>query len=163
MRHIISILLENEAGALSRVSGLFSARNYNIDSLTVAPTDDPTLSRITVVTYGEDSTVQQIMKQLNKLVDVVKLIDLAECEHFEREILLVKVQPETRQMDELNKLIQQLAARRLEEFEDIITLELTNVGPKLNQALESLHAYNVIEVVRSGAVGISSGNTVLKL
>lgn len=163
MRHIISILLENEAGALSRVSGLFSARNYNIDSLTVAPTDDPTLSRITVVTYGEDATVQQIMKQLHKLVDVVKLIDLAEYDHFEREILLIKLQPEARQIDELNKKIQELAARRLEEFEDVITLELTNVGSKLNEALESLQAFNVIEVVRSGAVGISSGNAVLRL
>ena len=94
MRHIISILLENEAGALSRVSGLFSARAYNIDSLTVAPTDDPTMSRITLVTTGDDAVVQQIMKQLNKLVDVVKLIDLTEDEHFEREILLIKLQPQ---------------------------------------------------------------------
>ena len=91
MRHIISILLENEAGALSRVSGLFSARAYNIESLTVAPTSDPTISRITVVAQGEEQVVEQIMKQLNKLVDVIKLIDLTEHDHFEREIMLIKV------------------------------------------------------------------------
>ena len=163
MRHIISILLENEAGALSRVSGLFSARNYNIDSLTVAPTDDPTISRITVVTYGEDATVEQIMKQLNKLVDVVELIDLAENEHFEREVLLVKIQPEERQQEQLNQVIHEIAARQLEEQDGVITLEVTNVGSKLNEALAALQVFNVIEVVRSGAVGIASGSVVLRL
>lgn len=163
MRHIISILLENEAGALSRVSGLFSARNYNIDSLTVAPTDDPTMSRITAVTYGEDETVQQIMMQLNKLVDVVKVIDLADNDHFEREILLVKVQPDENQSEALKEKINMLAARQLEQRDGVVTLEVTNVGSKLNEALDDLRAFNVIEVVRSGAVGISSGSAVLRL
>jgi acetolactate synthase-1/3 small subunit len=163
MRHIISILLENEAGALSRVSGLFSARNYNIDSLTVAPTDDPTMSRITAVTYGEDETVQQIMMQLNKLVDVVKVIDLADNDHYEREILLVKVQPEENQLEALNEKINTLTARQLEERDGVVTLEVTNVGSKLNEALDDLQEFNVIEVVRSGAVGISSGSAVLRL
>lgn len=163
MRHIISILLENEAGALSRVSGLFSARNYNIDSLTVAPTDDPTMSRITAVTYGEDETVQQIMMQLNKLVDVVKVIDLADNDHFEREILLVKVKPEENQLATLDDKINVLAARQLEESDGVVTIEITNVGSKLNEALDDLRVFNVIEVVRSGAVGISSGSAVLRL
>ena len=92
MRHIISILLENEAGALSRVAGLFSARGYNIESLTVAPTEDPSLSRMTLVTCGTDEIIEQIIKQLNKLIDVVKLMDLTEGPHIEREMMLVKVQ-----------------------------------------------------------------------
>ena len=128
-------MLENEAGALSRVSGLFSARNYNIDSLTVAPTDDPTMSRITAVTYGEDETVQQIMNQLNKLVDVVKVIDLADSNHFEREILLVKIQPDQNQVEALKEKINLLAAYQLEECDGVVTLEITNVGSKLNDCL----------------------------
>ena len=163
MRHIISILLENEAGALSRVSGLFSARAYNIESLTVAPTDDPTISRITVVAFGEDAIVQQIIKQLNKLVDVINLIDLTENDHFEREILLVKLSPKGAQSVDLEEIIQELAARKLEEQEEYITLEITNIGLKLNEALEKLKPYNIIEVVRSGAVGIGSGTTQLKI
>lgn len=163
MRHIISILLENEAGALSRVSGLFSARAYNIDSLTVAPTDDPTMSRITLVTTGDDAVVQQIMKQLNKLVDVVKLIDLTEDEHFEREILLIKLQPEQHQLDELNKKIRQVAAHQLETRDGIYTLEITNAGQKLNEAIEVLKPYHVVEVVRSGVVGVASGVSILQL
>lgn len=163
MRHIISILLENEAGALSRVSGLFSARNYNIDSLTVSPTDDPTMSRITLVTSGEDDKVEQIMKQLNKLVDVVKLMDLTEHEHFEREILLIKLHPDQDQSKKLAVTIRELAARQLETRDGVVTLEVTNAGPKLNEAIEKLAPYHVIEVVRSGVVGISSGPTVLRL
>ena len=163
MRHIISILLENEAGALSRVSGLFSARAYNIDSLTVAPTDDPTMSRITLVTTGDDAVVQQIMKQLNKLVDVVKLIDLTEDEHFEREILLIKVQPEQQQLAELENKVREVAAHQLEVRDGIYTFEITNAGQKLNEAIEILKPYNVIEVVRSGVVGVASGQSILQL
>ena len=162
MRHIISILLENEAGALSRVSGLFSARAYNIDSLTVAPTDDPTISRITVVTSGEEAVIEQIIKQLNKLVDVVKVSDLTENEHFEREILLVKIQPEEQQKEKLEIVRRELAARQLESRDGIITLEITNAGPKLNSAIERLAPFNVLEVVRSGVVGIGSSTSFLR-
>lgn len=163
MRHIISILLENEAGALSRVSGLFSARAYNIESLTVAPTSDPTISRITVVAQGEEQVVEQIMKQLNKLVDVIKLIDLTEHDHFEREIMLIKVEPAGSQMNSLAAVIEDIQASKLEEEGDIITLEVTDNGHKLNEALEKLEPFKVIEVVRSGAVGIGSGQTLLKI
>ncbi len=163
MRHIISILLENEAGALSRVSGLFSARAYNIASLTVAPTVDPTISRITVVAQGEDAVVQQIIKQLNKLVDVIGVMDLTDNEHFEREIMLVKVAPKGAQEDRINSVIQELSARQLETEEDIVTLEITNNGLKLNEAIEKLKPFNIIEVVRSGAVGIGSGNSLLTI
>ena len=163
MRHIISILLENEAGALSRVSGLFSARAYNIESLTVAPTSDPTISRITVVAQGEEQVVEQIMKQLNKLVDVIRLIDLTEDDHFEREIMLIKVEPAGSQMNSLAAVIEDIQASKLEEEGDIITLEVTDNGHKLNEALEKLEPFNAIEVVRSGAVGIGSGQTLLKI
>lgn len=163
MRHIISILLENEAGALSRVSGLFSARAYNIASLTVAPTDDPTISRITVVAQGEDAVVQQIIKQLNKLVDVIGVMDLTDNEHFEREIMLVKVAPKGAQEGQIKVVIQELAARQLEQNENMMTLEITNIGLKLNEAIEKLKPFNVVEVVRSGAVGIGSGDSVLKI
>ena len=162
MRHIISILLENEAGALSRVSGLFSARAYNIESLTVAPTSDPTISRITVVAQGEEQVVEQIMKQLNKLVDVIKLIDLTENEHFEREIMLIKIEPAGRQIDSLAAVMDDIHANKLEEAGEIITLEVTDNGLKLNEALDKLKPFNIIEVVRSGAVGIGSGQTLLK-
>lgn len=163
MRHIISILLENEAGALSRVSGLFSARAYNISSLTVAPTADPTISRITVVAQGEDAVVQQIIKQLNKLVDVIGVMDLTDNEHFEREIMLVKVAPKGAQEDRIKVVIQELEARLLESQEEMMTLEITNIGLKLNEAIEKLKPFNIVEVVRSGSVGIASGDSVLTI
>ena len=163
MRHIISILLENEAGALSRVSGLFSARAYNIDSLTVAPTDDPTMSRITVVTCGDDAVINQITKQLHKLVDVVKLVKLVDGEHFEREILLLKLLPAESQKVELETCIREIAAVTLDQTEGCITLEITSSGPKLDEAIKILAQFNVIEVVRSGTVGISAGSSVLRL
>ena len=163
MRHIISILLENEAGALSRVSGLFSARAYNIESLTVAPTDDSTISRITVVAHGEEDVVEQIMKQLNKLVDVIKLIDLTENDHFEREIMLIKIEPTGSQLDSMDSVIEDIGAKKLETKDDIITLEVTDNGLRLNEVIEKLIPFNVLEVVRSGAVGISSGHSLLKI
>ncbi|HEX6008421.1 MAG TPA: acetolactate synthase small subunit, partial [Burkholderiales bacterium] len=104
MRHIISVLLENEAGALSRVSGLFSARGYNIESLTVAPTEDETLSRMTVVTSGSDEVIEQITKQLNKLIDVVKVVDLSEGDHIERELMLVKVRAIGKDREEMKRM-----------------------------------------------------------
>ena len=163
MRHIISILLENEAGALSRVSGLFSARAYNIASLTVAPTDDDSISRITVVAYGEDAVVEQILKQLNKLVDVIKVLNLNESEHFERESMLIKVAPDEPQQTQLQVVIESIAAKILVADDDVTTLELTDTCSSLNQAIAKLSPFNIIEVVRSGAVGISSGTTTLKI
>ena len=145
------------------MSGLFSARAYNIESLTVAPTDDPTISRITVVAQGEEDVVEQIMKQLNKLVDVIKLIDLTENDHFEREIMLIKIAPTGSQVDSMDSVIEDIGAKKLETKDDIITLEVTDNGLKLNEVLEKLTPFNVMEVVRSGAVGISSGHSLLKI
>ena len=163
MRHIISILLENEAGALSRVSGLFSARAYNIESLTVAPTDDDSISRITVVAFGEDALVEQILKQLNKLVDVIRLADLTQDEHFEREIMLIKVSPKDSHQSELAEVIKNIQAQVLAVNDNVTTLEIMDTCSNLNAALDKLSSFNVIEVVRSGAVGISSSAATLKI
>ena len=161
MRHIISILLENEAGALSRVAGLFSARAYNIESLTVAPTDDPTLSRMTIVTSGTDDIIEQISKQLNKLIDVVKLIDLTEDAHIERELMLIKVQATHNARDEVKRLVEIFRARIIDVTDTTYTVEITGNGEKLDAFLEALSDTTIHEVVRSGLLGISRGDRVL--
>lgn len=162
MRHIISILLENEAGALSRVAGLFSARGYNIESLTVAPTEDATLSRMTLVTSGSEDVLDQITKQLNKLVDVVKLIDLTEGAHIEREMLLVKVEAKGEVRDEVKRLTDIFRGRILDVSEATYTIELTGAGSKLDAFIQSLRPSGIVEVVRSGAIGIARGDRALR-
>lgn len=163
MRHIISILLENEAGALSRVSGLFSARGYNIESLNVAPTHDSTVSRITVVTDGSDKVIEQIEKQLNKLIDVVKVLDLTADEHIEREILLLKLHNTNATQSVLDVLTNEYSGKVVDNSHDSIVVEITGVGEKLDRAIQSVPAEVICELVRSGALGISAGNTILKL
>ena len=160
-KHIISLLLENESGALSRVAGLFSARGYNIESLSVAPTDDETLSRMTIVTSGTDDIVEQIQKQLNKLIDVVKLIDLTECAHIERELLLAKVDATGEARDEVKRLVDIFNGNIVDVTETTYTVELTDSGDKLDNFLASLSSVKIHEVVRSGAIGISSGDNIL--
>ena len=161
MRHIISILLENESGALSRVAGLFSARAYNIESLTVAPTDDPTLSRMTLVTTGTDDIIEQISKQLNKLVDVVKIHDLTEDAHIERELMLIKVQATNGARDEVKRLVEIFRARIIDVTDTTYTIEITGNGEKLDAFVEALSDIPIHEVVRSGLLGISRGDRVL--
>ncbi len=163
MRHIISILLENEAGALSRVSGLFSARGYNIESLTVAPTDDSTVSRITVVTAGSDKVIQQITNQLNKLVDVVKVIDLTADEHVEREILLLKLHNTKESQSILKILENEYSGKVVDASNGTVIIEITGVGEKLDQAIQAVPSNFIYELVRSGALGIATGTTKLKL
>jgi acetolactate synthase-1/3 small subunit len=163
MRHIISILLENESGALSRVSGMFSARGYNIESLTVAPTDDSSLSRMTVVSRGSDEVIEQIIKQLNKLVDVVKLQDLTEYTHIEREMMLMKVMACGRDREELKRLADIFRGRVIDVTDESYTVELTGTGDKLDAFIKALGDRQIIEVVRSGAMGIARGKTALKL
>ena len=161
MRHIISILLENEAGALSRVAGLFSARGYNIESLTVAPTEDPTLSRMTIVTFGSDAIIEQITKQLNKLVDVVKLQDLTEGAHIERELMLVKVKAFDAAREEVKRLVDIFRGRIIDVTDSTYTLELTGTVEKLDAFLKALEATEIIEVARSGVTGIARGDRAL--
>jgi len=163
MRHIISILMENEAGALSRVAGLFSARGYNIESLAVAPTEDPSLSRMTLVTTGTDEIIEQITKQLNKLIDVVKLMDMTEGEHIEREMMLIKVQADSGQRDELKRVSDIFRGRIIDVTDRTYTIELTGTGDKLDAFLQALDKALIIEVVRSGVSGIARGERALRL
>lgn len=162
MRHIISILLENEAGALSRVAGLFSARGYNIESLTVAPTEDPSLSRMTLVTRGSDEIIEQITKQLNKLVDVVKLMDLTEGSHLEREMLLVKVRAaDGEARAEVKRMADIFRARIVDVTDTTYTIEITGVADKLDAFVQALDSKTIMETVRSGVSGIARGEKAL--
>jgi len=163
MRHIISILMENESGALSRVAGLFSARGYNIESLTVAPTEDASLSRMTLVTSGTDKVVEQIKKQLNKLIDVVKLVDLVENEHIEREISLIKVRATGTARDEINRLVAIFRGRIVDVTDTSYTIELTGSCGKIDAFLKAVPNDTIIEVVRSGVLGIARGEKGLRL
>jgi acetolactate synthase-1/3 small subunit len=161
-RHVIAVLLENESGALSRVAGLFSARGYNIESLTVAATHDPTLSRMTIVTIGTDRVVEQIIKQLNKLVDVVRLTDLTEVAFIEREIMMVKVRAVDAGREELKRMADIFRGRILDVTDSSYVIELTGDDHKLSAFLDAIGRDNVIEAVRSGATGIARGDKSLK-
>ena len=163
MRHIISVLLENEAGALSRVSGLFSARGYNIESLTVAPTEDATLSRMTIVTTGSDEVGEQITKQLNKLVDVVKVIDLSDGDHIERELMLVKVRAVGKDREEMKRTADIFRGRIIDVTDKDYTIELTGTGAKLDAFLKAIDPGAILETVRTGASGIGRGDRVLRV
>jgi acetolactate synthase-1/3 small subunit len=162
MRHIISLLMENEAGALSRVAGLFSARAYNIESLTVAPTEDETLSRMTIVTSGSDEVIEQIIKQLNKLVDVVKVLDLNDGRYLERELMLIKVKATGSYRDEMKRMSDIFRGRIIDVADDTYTIELTGSGSKLDAFLEALDKSALVETVRTGASGIGRGDRILK-
>ncbi|TCW31879.1 acetolactate synthase small subunit [Gulbenkiania mobilis] len=163
MRHILSILLENEAGALSRVVGLFSARGYNIDSLTVSTTEDPTLSRMTIVTHGSEDVIEQITKQLNKLIEVVKVIDLNESEHIEREMMLTKVRATGKDREEMKRMADIFRGRIIDVTEKTYTIELTGTSDKLNAFIEAIDRTVILETVRTGASGIGRGERVLKI
>ena len=162
-RHVISVLMENESGALSRVAGLFSARGYNIESLTVAATNDPTLSRMTIVTIGTERVVEQIIKQLNKLIDVVRLTDLTEVQFIEREIMLVKARAVEQGREELKRMTDIFRGRILDVTDTSYVIELTGDDHKLGAFLEAIGHDNIIEVVRSGATGIARGEKSLKI
>lgn len=157
MRHILAVLLENEAGALSRVAGLFSARGYNIESLTVAPTDDPTLSRMTLVTTGSDEIVEQIKKQLNKLIDTVKVYDLTKGDPIEREMMMVKLRAERQDREELKRLTEIFRAKIIDVTETSYVVELTGATRKLDAFIDAVPKGLIVEVVRSGPTGISRG------
>ena len=163
MRHIISILLENEAGGLSRVSGLFSARAYNIESLTVAPTEDPSLSRMTIVSVGSDDVIEQITKQLNKLIEVVKVVDLSEAPHVERELMLVKVRANGKDREEMKRIADIFRGRIIDVTESTYVIELTGNNAKLDAFLEAIGPTLILETVRTGVCGIGRGDRILKV
>jgi len=163
MRHIISILIENESGALSRVSGLFSARGYNIESLTVAPTEDPSLSRMTIVSVGSDDIIEQITKQLNKLIDVVKVVDLSEAAHIERELMLVKVRATGKDREEMKRVADIFRGRIIDVTESSYVIELTGNTSKLDSFLNAIDRSLILETVRTGVCGIGRGDRILKV
>ena len=154
MRHIISVMLENEAGALSRVAGLFSARGFNIESFTVAATNDPTLSRMTIVSVGDDNIIEQIVKQLEKLIDVVKVVDLTATEHVERELLLVKIDVNPNTQADIDRQIDQFSGKIIDVSEDTYLIEVAGQSKKINEFLDSLDASKILEVSRTGVTGV---------
>lgn len=163
MRHIISILMENESGALSRVANLFSARGYNIETLCVAPTEDPSLSRMTLVTTGTDEIIEQIVKQLNKLIEVVKLVDLTEGSHIERELMLVKVRAVDERRAEVMRLAEIFRGHIIDVTDSSYTIELTGPGGKLDGFLDAVGRDELLEVARTGVTGIARGIKALRI
>jgi acetolactate synthase-1/3 small subunit len=163
MRHIIAVLLENEAGALSRIVGLFSQRNYNIDSLTVAPTEDPTLSRLTLTTVGDERTIEQIIKHLYKVIEVVKVVDLTESDHVERELMLIKLRAEGAARDEIKRSVDIFRGQIIDVTATTYTVQLAGPSEKLDAFIRAIGKTTILEVVRSGVSGISRGEKVLSV
>lgn len=163
MRRIISVLLENEAGALSRVVGLFAQRNYNIETLTVAPTEDTTLSRLTLTTIGDDRKIEQIIKQLNKLIEVIKVSDLTEGEHVERELMLIKVKAVGAQRAEIKRTADIFRAQIIDVTSSAYTVMVTGTSSKLDAFVRAIGEISVLEVVRTGVSGLSRGEKVVSL
>ena len=163
MRHIISILLENEPGALSRVVGLFSARGYNIETLTVAPTEDPSLSRMTIVTVGSEDVIEQITKHLNRLVEVVKVIDLTDGPHIERELMLIKVRAVGKEREEMKRITDIFRGRIIDVSDKSYTIELTGDRSKLDAFIEATDRSAILETVRTGCSGVGRGERILKV
>ena len=163
MRHILSILVENEAGALSRISGLFSARGYNIESLTVAPTEDPTMSRMTIVTTGSDDIIEQITKHLNRLIEVVKVVDLTEADYTERELMLIKLRAVGKEREEMKRMCDIFRGRIVDVTDRTYTIELTGNTSKLDAFIRAVDRAAILETVRTGSSGIGRGERILRV
>ena len=163
MKHIISVLMENAPGALSRVVGLFSARGYNIETLTVAPTEDNTMSRLTLVTMGSDDVIEQITKHLNRLVDVIKVVDLTEGPHLERELMLIKVRAVGKEREEMKRMADIFRGRIIDVTDKAYTIELTGNQDKIQAFIDALDRSAILETVRTGVSGIGRGERILKL
>ena len=162
MRRIIAILMENSPGALSRVVGLFSQRGYNIETLNVAATEDPTLSRLTLTTFGDDKHIEQITKHLNRLVDVVKLVDLTEGAHVERDLMLIKVRAEGQQREEIKRSADIFRGQIVDVGPRVYTIQLAGTTDKLDAFVASMPEADILEVVRSGVAGIARGEKILR-
>lgn len=163
MKHMISVLMENEPGALSRVVGLFSARSYNIETLSVAPTEDPTLSRLTLTTVGSDAVIEQITKHLNRLIDVVKLVDLSDGPHIERELMLIKVRAVGKEREEIKRLADIFRGHIVDVTDKTYTVELTGNQEKMQAFINSLDRTSILETVRTGSCGVGRGERILKI
>jgi acetolactate synthase-1/3 small subunit len=163
VRRIIAVLLENEAGALSRVVGLFAQRNYNIETLTVAPTEDPTLSRLTLTTEGDDGKIEQITKHLNKLIEVVRVFDLTEGDHLEREIMMIKVRVDGAARADVKRTTDIFRGQIVDVNQNTYTIQLVGPSGKLAAFIDALDGNQVVEVVRSGVSGIGRGARILGL
>lgn len=163
MEHIISVTVENKFGVLSRVAGLFSGRGFNIESLSVAPTLDPSMSQMTIVTSGDERIIEQIVKQLNKLIDVIKVVDLSEAAHIERELMLIKVRATGKDREEVKRLADIFRGRIIDVTELTYVIELTGSGSKLDAFIQSIEADLILETVRTGVSGIGRGDRILKV
>lgn len=163
MRRIISVLMENEPGALSRVVGLFSQRGYNIESLTVAPTEEKSLSRLTLTTMGDDQIIEQITKHLNRLIDVVKLVDLTEGAHIERELMLVKVKASGAQRAEVKRCVDIFRGQIVDVTSTVYVIQIAGASDKLDAFLQAVGEASIMETVRTGVSGIARGEKVLSL
>jgi len=161
MKHVISMLMENESGALSRVSGLFSARGYNIHALTVAPTEDESLSRLTLVTSGTDQQIEQIVKHLNRLIDVVKVLDLTEGSHIERELMLIKLSATGEMREEFNRLAVIFRGDIVDVTATTYTIQMVGKSSKLDAFISAIDSGLILETVRSGTVGVLRGDKCL--
>lgn len=163
MKHVISLLLENAPGALSRVVDLFSARGYNIETLTVAPTEDHSLSRMTIVTTGSDDVIEQITKHLNRLIEVVKVVDLCEGPYIERELMLIKVRAVGKDREELKRMADIFRGRIIDVTERTYTIEVTGNGSKLDAFIDAIERSSILETVRTGSSGVARGERVLRV
>ncbi len=163
MKHIIAVLLENEPGALSRVVDLFAARGYNIESLSVAPTEDASLSRMTIVTRGSSDVIEQITKHLNRLIDVVKVVDLTEANYVERELMIIKVRAVGKEREEMKRMADIFRGRIIDVTDKTYTMELTGDAAKLDAFIQAVERSAILETVRTGASGISRGERILRV
>lgn len=158
MRHTISVLVENKFGVLARIAGLFSSRGYNIDSLTVGETEEPAVSRMTIVVKGDDHILEQVMKQLNKLIDVIKVSDLTKKDHVERELVMIKVNANTDKRPEIMEIVGIFRARVIDVNTEIMTVEVTGAETKIEAIIELLRPYGIRELIRTGKVAVARGS-----
>ena len=163
MKHIIAVLMENEAGALSRVVGLFSARGYNIESLVVAPTEDPEISRMTIETTGSEDMIEQIVKHLNRLIEVIKVVEITEGSYIERDLMLVKVRAVGKEREEIKRLADIFRAQIIDVTDKSYTVEVTGDQAKNDAFLNAIDRSAILETVRTGANGIGRGERILRV
>ena len=163
MKHIIAILIENEAGALSRVVGLFSARGYNIESLSVAPTENPSISRMTIATIGSEDVIEQITKHLNRLIEVIKVVDLTEGPYLERELMMVKIRAVGKEREEIKRLADIFRGNIIDVTDKSYTVEITGDQQKNNAFLQAIERSAILETVRTGCSGMGRGERILRL